>query len=640
MNSFGILFGWAALQTTLLCAVTAAVYVMVRRRNPSAGARVAIVGVVLSALLTVGIVSPWPRWSFDGGVADDVLTTGLRPASDAQPFDAAAPKAEPAIAHTAAASQPAAANEPTSRFATLWEGASNGLSAFVGQAGFLGIRWTVWMAGVALLSMTFGAARLLAGSISVRNCVRRSRRVEDREVCDTVAALSSALGNRVPVEVRESDEVDCAATVGFRKPLILLPAEWRGWSDSERRAVLAHELAHVASGDAATWLAAQCGLMLHFYHPLMHWLAQRLRLEQELSADAAAAPLAGGSRTYLTTLAALAVRHAARPVPWPVRAFLPAPGTLLRRIDMLRNSDGSTLRASRWRTGLAVTLVVVCAAVVAGLRPSAKQTQAMGPVAIAIDLSSPILGSAATTAGANDEWGSIEGQFLLDGEIPVLKPVVAKGDPGVRDCQVCAANDVPDDSLVVNPNNKGIANICLYLVTAPKSIHPDQLASTAKEVVFDQAGCRFTPHLLVVRTDQTVLVKNGDSILHNIKTNPRRNSPQNLVLRANERKGVPLPSQMTRSELTGGPFEVNSDFHPHMRAHWLVADHPYVAVTDADGKFTIKNLPAGEHTFRVWHERPGYLNCAEFSQEVTIKVEAGKTASVGPYKVNSKEFTK
>lgn len=241
-------------------------------------------------------------------------------------------------------------------------------------------------------------------------------------------------------------------------------------------------------------------------------------------------------------------------------------------------------------------------------------------------------------ATAADQWGNIEGQFVLDGEIPVIKPLIVKGDPAVKDAKVCAAEDLPDDSLHVNPDNKGIANICLYIRKAPKQIHPDLKASTEKEIVFDQVGCRFIPHLLIVRTDQTVLVKSGDPISHNTHTNPFKNSAQNLTIQPNDRKGVPF--QMKQSELSGVPVKVNCDIHPHMLAFWLVTDHPYVAITDADGKFSIKNLPVGEHTFRVWHERPGYINCAEFKRDVTIKVEAGKTTTVGPYKVKAEEFTK
>ena len=50
--------------------------------------------------------------------------------------------------------------------------------------------------------------------------------------------------------------------------------------------MLAHELAHICRGDFLTGLAGPVSLTLHFYNPLAHWLAARLRLEQELAADA------------------------------------------------------------------------------------------------------------------------------------------------------------------------------------------------------------------------------------------------------------------------------------------------------------------------------------------------------------------
>ena len=96
-----------------------------------------------------------------------------------------------------------------------------------------------------------------------------------------------------------------AATIGWRRPLVLLPGCWRAWSSAELRAVLAHEIAHVSRGDFAAQFVSQIGLALHSYHPLIHWIAGRLRLEQELAADAAAARVAGGRQSYLT--------HAGRP---------------------------------------------------------------------------------------------------------------------------------------------------------------------------------------------------------------------------------------------------------------------------------------------------------------------------------------
>ena len=62
-----------------------------------------------------------------------------------------------------------------------------------------------------------------------------------------------------------------------------------------------------------------------------------------------------------------------------------------------------------------------------------------------------------------------------------------------------------------------------------------------------------------------------------------------------------------------------------MTAYLMVCDHPYFAVTDANGRFEIPNVPAGvELEFRVWHERAGYL------KDVTVNGEA-KTWSRGKF---------
>ena len=154
------------------------------------------------------------------------------------------------------------------------------------------------------------------------------------------------------------------------------------WSQAERRAVLARELAHVCRGDFRASLAAQLSLALHFYHPLAHWLVARLRLEQELAADAWGATLSGGKTTYLATLAQMALRRDSRGLTWPARAFLPARGTFVRRIEMLRSTTriphASLPTAMRLLTvGVLATLGLL----VAGLRGPAGWPAAQAQVA-------------------------------------------------------------------------------------------------------------------------------------------------------------------------------------------------------------------------------------------------------------------
>lgn len=230
---------------------------------------------------------------------------------------------------------------------------------------------------------------------------------------------------------------------------------------------------------------------------------------------------------------------------------------------------------------------------------------------------------------AEDGYGSVSGQFVIDGAIPDVPPLVAKGAE-VKDAAVCSAAAVPDDSLVVDPESKGIQHIFVYLPKAT-AVHPKLKESAMKEVVFDQKGCRFTPHTMLVRTDQVVVVKSGDPLAHNTHTFPIRGTAVNFLLAPNDRTGVPVPNKVPESL----PSEIKCDIHPWMSARWLILDHPYAAITDAKGKFTIADLPAGKHTLRVWHERVGYVN-----RELKVKVESGKTADVGTTKVPAEKFKK
>jgi hypothetical protein len=184
------------------------------------------------------------------------------------------------------------------------------------------------------------------------------------------------------VELRESDEIASPAVAGWFRPIILLPSHWPTWSAAERRAVLAHELTHVARGDYAAGLLALAAAAVHFANPLAHWLVWRLRLNQELAADARASGLVGGAGSYAVSLAGVLL--AAAP---PARA-LPAPRmasgrTLSRRINMLRKAKRVPEREPSGRRRLLVlALVVGLAAGLSTVRlPAADGPPAPAPAA-------------------------------------------------------------------------------------------------------------------------------------------------------------------------------------------------------------------------------------------------------------------
>ncbi len=223
-------------------------------------------------------------------------------------------------------------------------------------------------------------------------------------------------------------------------------------------------------------------------------------------------------------------------------------------------------------------------------------------------------------------YGSVTGQVVLDGEIPKLKVKIAKGDAAVKDASCCAAADVANDELVVNPKNNGVENVFVYLKTVDKgAIHESLKKSKDAEVVFDQKGCKFNPHALIIRMDQTVVVKSDDPIQHNTHTYTILNSGQNVIVGANDRTGIKFPKFSQKERL---PAEVKCDIHPWMRAWWLVVDHPYATITDADGKFSIEKLPEGDHKLVIWQERVGYVE-----KELTVKVKANGSTDLKQIKL-------
>lgn len=231
---------------------------------------------------------------------------------------------------------------------------------------------------------------------------------------------------------------------------------------------------------------------------------------------------------------------------------------------------------------------------------------------------------------ADAQFGDVKGQFVLDGDIPKLSPLLSVGPAPAAN--LCTTKDVPDESLVVNPENKGIANIILFPSRTPKDINPALAAIPEEPAVQDQKDCVFLPHVLVVRVGQTVKAKNDDACAHNVRGTFIRNSSINFVVNAKDRKGVDVEPLEAAEPL---PMPIKCDIHPYMTAYWIVADHPYVGVTDADGNFEIKGLPAGEHTFRVWHERAGYLD-----RSFKINVVAGDVTDIGKTEVGLDKLTK
>lgn len=275
------------------------------------------------------------------------------------------------------------------------------------------------------------------------------------------------------------------------------------------------------------------------------------------------------------------------------------------------------------------TLACLAAAVVAfGIWSTLPTSQPLQAADVGL-IKSVIAPAAVSFADA--KTGSIKGKVTFKGTFKELAPIHAKGKADVKDSAVCAAADMPNESLVVDlKGGNGIANVVIYMAKAPEGYKAPPVPKTVT-VDFDQKGCRFNPHCLAVRVGQTVLVKSGDSVAHNTHTSPIRSMGFNKIIAPNERQGVPLVYDKAERI----PVEVKCDLHTWMKAYHCVQDHPFMVVTDDKGEFELKDVPAGKHTFIVWQESAGYLSKAEM-----VTVVAGKPTEIdlsyGPDKFKAK----
>jgi hypothetical protein len=216
----------------------------------------------------------------------------------------------------------------------------------------------------------------------------------------------------------------------------------------------------------------------------------------------------------------------------------------------------------------------------------------------------PVPAATAAAGGPGDFVGTV----TLTGDKPALPPLVALGAM-VQDKATCSAVEIPNELLVVDGASKGIQNVFIYLEKAPAGAAKIPLP---EKQIFDQKGCRFMPHAMLVRTSVPLLVLSEDDVGHNTHTFPSRNTGFNSAIGKKEQKGVPINYTQSEKE----PIEVKCDIHPWMKAYHLPLDHGFAALTNEKGEFAIKGLPAGTYTFKVWHEAAGLL---ERSYKVVIK---------------------
>jgi len=199
----------------------------------------------------------------------------------------------------------------------------------------------------------------------------------------------------------------------------------------------------------------------------------------------------------------------------------------------------------------------------------------------------------ATIPVAAQDTGDLKLRIEFDGAAPTqaeLRPT--------KDTEYCGKHKLLEESLIVNPENKGVQNAIVHVYTSPRGGSKlSGIAPSNKKVTLANEKCRFEPHVVLVQTGDTLVVTNPDPIGHNANLSFIMNVQMNPLIPAGGEVSIKL------EELEPAPIPVECNIHPWMRAFVVVQDHPFMAVTDKNGELTIKGLPAGDKLiFRAVHE--------------------------------------
>lgn len=201
-------------------------------------------------------------------------------------------------------------------------------------------------------------------------------------------------------------------------------------------------------------------------------------------------------------------------------------------------------------------------------------------------------------SGGVKDGGSVSGRVTLSGPAPA--PVILKVDKDVEAC----GGDRPSDELLVGSGG-GIQNVVLSIetVTSGKDWNLPQ------EFTYDQKKCSFVPRILLIKPNMAGAVLNSDSVGHNFHTISKGIYNINKKIQPGS-KMVVSGDRIRRS----GMIRAKCDFHSWMGGVWVVAETPYTVISDKDGNFSIGDIPPGNYTLKVWHEKLG-----ESEQKVVVK---------------------
>jgi len=203
--------------------------------------------------------------------------------------------------------------------------------------------------------------------------------------------------------------------------------------------------------------------------------------------------------------------------------------------------------------------------------------------------------------------GDISGSVTLKGTPPAEKPIDKSAD---KNCG--AAAGATTHHYIVGSKGE-LANVVISL----KGVEGKSTGASAQPVVMDQKNCEYNPVILAVQTGQKIAIKNSDPTLHNVHAVPTVAGN----IEKNQAQAPNAPDLMFAFQKPENFLKFQCDVHNWMFSWVSVFDHPYFAVTDIEGKYTIKNVPDGKYTIVAMHRKAA---AAGMEKEIEVKADGAK----------------
>jgi beta-lactamase regulating signal transducer with metallopeptidase domain len=348
----------AAVKTSVVLIAAAAINVLLYRRTSAASRHLvwtlAVAGLLLLPLLSAAL----PRWRVTIHVAAPDARTMvplIERTGHVQAFDSVP-------AGTGVASSIA----PTAILAAL----STPIAGHVG--------WPMVLSALYLVGSSLLLIRLAADRWTIHRLARHAIRMSDPEWTALLVECLQRINVRRPVRLLRSLERTMPMAFGIWRPAILMPSVADTWSEDRRRAVLLHELAHIARHDCFTQLMAVVACAVYWIHPGVWWVAKRLRVERELACDDCVLAVGTHAREYAEHLLELAYTFSSYQAPALVVSMArprQVEGRMLAVLDDTRHRTAPTPRSRLSAVAIAAALLVPVAAAEATAVPARQKPE-------------------------------------------------------------------------------------------------------------------------------------------------------------------------------------------------------------------------------------------------------------------------